>query len=73
MWKESNALQASATPQNVMKMTDMAMRAAQLWLDFAESEASNPQPALLPDPYNEAFYDFTRKDPDNEVGLTSRF
>jgi len=54
-----------------MKMTDMAMRTAQLWLDLAESEASNPNPALLPDPYNEAFYNFTRKDPDNEVSLTS--
>ena len=61
-------LQASATPQNVMNMADMASRTAQLWLEFAESEASHPEQALpAPDAYNQAFYRFTRKDPDNEV------
>ena len=62
-------MQASATPQNVMKMAEMASRTAQLWLEFAEDEASHPERAQpAPDPYNQAFYSFTRKDPDNEVG-----
>lgn len=68
---QSLHMQASATSQNVMNMADMASRTAQLWLEFAENEASHPEQALpAPDPYNQAFYSFTRKDPDNEVGLT---
>ena len=60
--------QASATPQNVMNMAEMASKTAQLWLESAESEPSHPERALpAPDPYNQAFYSFTRKDPDNEV------
>ncbi len=65
-------MQASATPQNVMNMAEMASRTAQLWLEFAESEVSHPERALpAPDHYNQAFYSFTRKDPDNEVGHTA--
>ncbi|CAL5219348.1 g1164 [Coccomyxa viridis] len=62
---------ASATPQNVMNMAEMASRTAQLWLEFAESEPSHPERALpAPDPYNQEFYSFTRKDPDNEKVAT---
>ncbi|CAK0743466.1 hypothetical protein CVIRNUC_001472 [Coccomyxa viridis] len=57
---------ASATPQNVMRMGDMAVRTARLWLDYAEAEECDPDHSLPPDPYNQAFYHFTRKDPDNE-------
>ena len=52
-----------------MKMAEMASRTAQLWLEFADSEASHPERVPSePDAYNQAFYSFTRKDPDNEVG-----
>ena len=64
-------MQASATPQNVMRMGDMAVRTARLWLDYAEAEESDPDHSLPPDPYNQAFYHFTRKDPDNEVSSHS--
>ena len=64
-------MQASATPQNVMKMGDMAVRTARLWLDYAEAEECAPKHSLPPDPYNQAFYRFTRKDPDNEVSSHS--
>lgn len=64
-------MQASATPQNVMKMGDMAVRTARLWLGYAEAEECNPDRSLPPDPYNQAFYHFTRKDPDNEVSSQS--
>lgn len=50
-----------------MNMTDLAIRTAQLWLEFAVDEQCAPAPELPPDPYNKAFYSFTCKDPDNEV------
>ena len=64
-------MQASATPQNVMRMGDMAVRTARLWLDYAEAEECDPDHSLPPDPYNQAFYHFTRKDPDNEASSHS--
>ena len=49
----------------------MAVRTARLWLEYAEAEECAPEHSLPPDPYNQAFYHFTRKDPDNEVSSHS--